>query len=29
VEKFDLTDINTVLDAAHAGTLKRRGVLVP
>ncbi len=29
VEKFDLADINRVLDAAHAGTLKRRGVLVP
>ncbi|MCP4293922.1 MAG: 6-hydroxycyclohex-1-ene-1-carbonyl-CoA dehydrogenase [bacterium] len=29
VEKFALEDINSVLDAAHAGTLKRRGVLVP
>ncbi len=29
VEKFALGDINSVLDAAHAGTLKRRGVLVP
>jgi 6-hydroxycyclohex-1-ene-1-carbonyl-CoA dehydrogenase len=29
VEKHALADINTVLDAAHAGTLKRRGVLVP
>jgi len=29
VEKFALGDINTVLDRAHAGTLKRRGVLVP
>jgi 6-hydroxycyclohex-1-ene-1-carbonyl-CoA dehydrogenase len=29
VEKFALVDINSVLDQAHAGTLKRRGVLVP
>ncbi len=29
VEKFALADINSVLDQAHAGTLKRRGVLVP
>jgi len=29
VEKFALQDINTVLDAAHAGTLKKRAVLVP
>lgn len=29
VEKHALEDINSVLDAAHAGTLKRRGVLVP
>ena len=29
VEKHALADINSVLDAAHAGTLKRRGVLVP
>jgi 6-hydroxycyclohex-1-ene-1-carbonyl-CoA dehydrogenase len=29
VEKFALGDINAVLDQAHAGALKRRGVLVP
>jgi len=29
VEKHALADINSVLDAAHEGTLKRRGVLVP
>ncbi len=29
VEKFALADINEVLDRAHAGTLQRRGVLVP
>ena len=29
VEKHALEEINSVLDAAHAGTLKRRGVLVP
>ncbi|MEN8008725.1 MAG: 6-hydroxycyclohex-1-ene-1-carbonyl-CoA dehydrogenase, partial [Candidatus Krumholzibacteriota bacterium] len=29
VEKHPLEDINSVLDAAHAGTLKKRGVLVP
>jgi 6-hydroxycyclohex-1-ene-1-carbonyl-CoA dehydrogenase len=29
VEKHELSDINSVLDAAHEGTLKRRGVLVP
>jgi 6-hydroxycyclohex-1-ene-1-carbonyl-CoA dehydrogenase len=29
VEKHALADINSVLDAAHHGTLKRRAVLVP
>ncbi len=29
VEKHPLEDINSVLDAAHAGTLKKRAVLVP
>jgi len=29
VEKHPLADINAVLDAAHAGTLRRRAVLVP
>jgi 6-hydroxycyclohex-1-ene-1-carbonyl-CoA dehydrogenase len=29
VEKFGLGEINSVLAAAHAGTLKRRAVLVP
>ena len=29
VEKHALADINAVLDAAHAGTLERRAVLVP
>ncbi len=29
VEKHPLADINAVLDAAHAGTLKKRAVLVP
>ena len=29
VEKYALADINSVLDAAHAGKLQRRGVLVP
>ncbi len=29
VEKHPLSDINTVLDAAHAGTLQKRAVLVP
>jgi len=29
VEKFPLSEINSVLDAAHAGELKRRAVLVP
>jgi 6-hydroxycyclohex-1-ene-1-carbonyl-CoA dehydrogenase len=29
VEKHPLAEINTVLGAAHAGTLKRRAVLVP
>jgi len=29
VEKHALGDINTVLDAAHAGTLERRAVMVP
>jgi 6-hydroxycyclohex-1-ene-1-carbonyl-CoA dehydrogenase len=29
VEKHPLSDINAVLDAAHAGTLQKRAVLVP
>jgi len=29
VEKFALADINEILDRAHAGTLQKRGVLVP
>ncbi len=29
VEKHALSDINPVLDAAHAGTLEKRAVLVP
>jgi 6-hydroxycyclohex-1-ene-1-carbonyl-CoA dehydrogenase len=29
VEKHDLADINAVLDAAHAGTLEKRAVMVP
>ncbi len=29
VEKHPLSDINAVLDAAHAGTLERRAVMVP
>ena len=29
VEKHPLNDINKVFEAVHAGTLKRRAVLVP